>query len=227
MFISRLKSQWLSALAALLVLTVNAQSSRPSSRMDVVDRVLATVNGEVVTESDVRWELALDPEVDPLDLSLENRRSMLERVIDQRILIQEASKVPQNPPTDEQVQQYIRSTFIERFASAEAFRARIRKVGLDMATVRDIVSRRLTLLKYVDFRFRSFVIVQPDEIERYYNEVALPRMKNRGGNVRSLEEMRSQIETTLAGEKINADLDRFLDEARARAQIVRLAELKQ
>ena len=223
MFILLLKLPWLSTLAALLVLT----SSPPISRLDVVDRVLATVNGEVVTESDVRWELALDPEVEPLDLRLENRRSMLERVIDQRILIQEASKVPQNPPNDEQVQQYIRSTFIERFGSGEAFRARIRKVGLDMATVREIVSRRLTLLKYVDFRFRSFVIVQPDEITRYYNEVALPRMKNRGGNVRSLEEMRSQIETTLAGEKINADLDRFLDEARARAQIVRLAEIKE
>ena len=222
MFISLLKSRWLSALALVLALTCSAMSIP----IDVVDRVLALVNGEVVTESDVRWELALDPEIDPLDLSLENRRTMLERVIDQRILVQEASKIPQNPPTDEQVQQYIRSNFIERFASVEAFRARMRKVGLDITTVREIVSRRLTLLKYVDFRFRSFVIVQPDEIERYYNEVALPRMKNRGGNVRTLDEMRAQIETNLAGEKINAELDRFLDEARARAQIVRLAELK-
>ena len=219
MFTFHLKSRWLSALVALFLVP-------GVSPGDVVDRVLVTVNGEVVTESDIRWEIALDPDIEPLDLSAENRRSMLERVIDQRILIQEASKVPQNPPTDEQIQQYIRNTFIERFASAEAFRTRIRKVGLDLATLREIVGRRLTLLKYVDFRFRSFVIVQPDEIERYYNEVALPRMKNRGGNIRSREEMRSQIENTLAGEKINTELDRFLDEARAQAQIVRLAEIK-
>jgi len=192
----------------------------------LIDRVLATVNGEVVTESDVRWELALDPDVQPLDLSVENRRSMLERIIDQRILFQEATKVPQIPPTDAEIQTYIRTSLLERFGSQDAFRARIRKVGLDFATLREIVTRRLSLLKYIEFRFRSFVIIPPEEIERYYNEVAVPRMKNRGTEMRSLEEMRTQIENTLAGEKINSELDQFLDEARARAQIVRLAEIK-
>ena len=53
--------------------------------------MLATVNGELITESEIAWELALDPEVQPLDLSLEKKRIMLERVIDQRMLAQEAS----------------------------------------------------------------------------------------------------------------------------------------
>ena len=216
MSISHQKSRWLSLFAFVVLLPADG----------IIDRVLATVNGEVVTESDVRWELALDPDVQPLDLSAENRRTMLERVIDQRILFQEATKVPQVPPTDEEIQTYIRTSLVERFGSQEAFRTRIRKVGLDFATIREIVTRRLSLLKYVDFRFRSFVIVPPDEIERYYNEVAVPRMKNRGVEIRTLDEMRTQIENTLAGEKINSELDQFLDGARARAQIVRLAEIK-
>lgn len=216
MSISHLKSRWLSLFAFFAVLSGDG----------LIDRVLATVNGEVVTESDVRWELALDPDVQPLDLSVENRRSMLERIIDQRILFQEATKVPQIPPTDAEIQGYIRTSLVERFGSQEAFRTRIRKVGLDFATLREIVTRRLSLLKYIEFRFRSFVIVPPEEIERYYNEVAVPRMKNRGSEMRSLEEMRTQIENTLAGEKINSELDQFLDEARARAQIVRLVEIK-
>jgi len=216
MSISHLKSRWLSLFALFAVLSGDG----------LIDRVLATVNGEVVTESDVRWELALDPDVQPLDLSVENRRTMLERIIDQRILFQEATKVPQIPPTDAEIQSYIRTSLLERFGSQDAFRARIRKVGLDFATLREIVTKRLSLLKYIEFRFRSFVIIPPEEIERYYNEVAVPRMKNRGTEMRSLEEMRTQIENTLAGEKINSELDQFLDEARARAQIVRLAEIK-
>lgn len=216
MSISHLKSRWLSLFAFFVVLSGDG----------LIDRVLATVNGEVVTESDVRWELALDPDVQPLDLSVENRRTMLERIIDQRILVQEATKVPQIPPNDAEIQGYIRTSLVERFGSQEAFRARIRKVGLDFATLREIVTRRLSLMKYIEFRFRSFVIIPPEEIERYYNEVAVPRMKNRGNETRSLEEMRTQIENTLAGEKINSELDQFLDEARARAQIVRLAEIK-
>ena len=216
MSISHLKLRWLSLFAVFAVLGGDG----------LIDRVLATVNGEVVTESDVRWELALDPDVQPLELSVENRRTMLERIIDQRILVQEATKVPQIPPTDAEIQSYIRTSLLERFGSQDAFRARIRKVGLDFATLREIVTKRLSLLKYIEFRFRSFVIIPPEEIERYYNEVAVPRMKNRGTEMRSLEEMRTQIENTLAGEKINSELDQFLDEARARAQIVRLAEIK-
>jgi len=192
----------------------------------VVDRMLATVNGELITESDVCWELALDPDLQPLDLSAENKRLMLERIIDQRILSQEAAKIPQNAPTDAQIREYRNRELVARFGSQEALLARTRAVGLDATTLREIISRRLVLLKYIDFRFRSFVLVQPDEIDRHYREVALPRMKNRGGNIRSLDEMRSEIEAQLSEEKINGELDRFLDEARDQAQIVRLAELK-
>jgi hypothetical protein len=188
--------------------------------------MLATVNGELITESDVCWELALDPDLQPLNLSAENKRLMLERVIDQRILGQEAAKIPQNAPTDAQIRDYRNRELVARFGSQEALLARTRAVGLDAATLREIISKRLVLLKYIDFRFRSFVLVQPDEIERYYREVALPRMKNRGGNIRSLEEMRGEIEKLLSEEKINGELDRFLDEARDKAQIVRLTEIK-
>lgn len=192
----------------------------------VVDRMLATVNGELITESDVCWELALDPDLQPLVLSAEHKRLMLERVIDQRILLQEATKIPQNAPTDAQIRDYRNRELVARFGSEETLLARTRTVGLDAATLREIISKRLVLLKYIDFRFRSFVLVQPEEIERHYREVALPRMKNRGGNVRSLDEMRGEIEKLLSDEKINGELDRFLDEARDKAQIVRLSEIK-
>jgi len=193
---------------------------------EIVDRMLATVNGELITESEVSWELALDPELEPLDLSLEKKRLMLERVIDQRMLAQEAAKIPQNAPGDEEIRDYITKELVARFGSQEALLARMRRVGLDQTMLREIVSRRLVLLGYINFRFRSFVFVQPDEVERYYREVAVPRMRNRGGYVRTLDEMRAEIETLLGDERINSELDRFFDEARAQAQIVRLSELK-
>jgi len=188
--------------------------------------MLATVNGELITESEIAWELALDPEVEPLDLSLEKKRIMLERVIDQRMLAQEAAKIPQNAPDDEAITDYITNDLVARFGSQEALFARMRRVGLDQTMLREIVTRRLLLIGYIDFRFRSFAFVQPDEVERYYREVAGPRMRNRGGYVRTLDEMRAEIEKLLADERINAELDRFLDEARAQAQIARLNELK-
>jgi hypothetical protein len=211
----------LSALFSLIVLFVFAWHAASA---EITDRMLATVNGQLITESDVLWALALDPELQPLDLSLENRKAMLERLIDVKILDQEAEKIPQNEPSDGEITNYINNELIKRFGSEAAFRERLQKVGLEQAALREIARHRIEILKYVDFRFRAFVFVKPEEIERYYREVALPRMRNRGGNVRTLDEMRAEIEAILADEKVNAELDRFFDETRQQAQIVRLAK---
>lgn len=195
------------------------------ARAEITDRMLAIVNGKLITESEVIWALALDPGLQPLDLSPENKRLMLERLIDQRILDSEAEKVPQEPPTEAEITNYINNELIKEFGSEAAFRDRLQKVGLDHASLREIVLHRLEMLKYIDFRFRAFVFLKPEEVERYYREVELPRMRNRGGRVRSLDEMRAQIEATLIEERVNAELDRFLDEARLQAEIIRLPQL--
>jgi hypothetical protein len=191
---------------------------------EITDRMLATVNGELITESDVIWALALDPELQPLDLSLANKKLMLERLIDLKILDQEAKKIPRAEPSQEEIKNYINDELIKRFGSEAAFRARLQTVGLDANSLAEIARHRVEILKYIDFRFRSFVLVRPEEIERYYREVALPRLRNRGGYVRTLEEMREEVEAILAEEKVNAELDRFFDEARLQAQVVRLAQ---
>jgi len=205
------------SLALLCALTL------PATPADITDRMLATVNGQLITESDVLWALALDPELQPLDLSLENKKAMLEQLIDQKMLDLEAEKIPQNEPSEEEISAYINNELIKRFGSEAAFRERLQKVGLEQVELHDIARHRIEILKYVEFRFRSFVLVKPEEIERYYRDVALPRMRNRGGNVRSLEEMRAEIEGLLTNEKVNAELDRFFDETRQQAQVVRLA----
>lgn len=214
-FISRIPCSLLLCLMLLPAVAIGAE---------ILDRMLATVNGELITESEVRWALALDPELEPLSLSPENKRIMLARLMDQKILGQEAAKIPQNPPSEEEITEYIEE-LIRAFPSREVFQARLKRVDLDPTSLRDIARRRIELLKYVDFRFRSFVLIQPEEIERYYNEVLIPRLRNRGMTVRSLEEMQAEIEARLADQRINDELDRFLDEARDAAQIVQLAEI--
>jgi hypothetical protein len=186
--------------------------------------MLVIVNGELITESDVIWALALDPDVQPLDLSVENKRLMLERLIDVRLLDQEAEKTPQNEPTEVEITEYLK-TQIARFGSETIFRARMQRVGLDQASLREIMRHRVEVEKYVRFRFRSFAFVRPEEVERYYHEVELPRLKTSGGAPPLDDKLRERIEAVLENQKANAELDRFFDEARANAQVVRLAQL--
>ena len=79
--------------------------------------------------------------------------------------------------------------------------------------------------KYLDFRFRNFVVINQKELADYYNQVYVPRLKARfpGRIVPSLEQARAEIERTLTEAKIESDTDAFLDTIRERAEIVILS----
>ncbi len=79
--------------------------------------------------------------------------------------------------------------------------------------------------KYLDFRFRNFVLISQKEIADYYQDVYVPRLRRRspGQIMPTLEEAQSEIETTLTEAKIESDTDAFLDTARERAEIVMLS----
>jgi hypothetical protein len=88
----------------------------------------------------------------------------------------------------------------------------------------EILDQRLKMEKYLNFRFRSFVVVSQAEITDYYRDVFVPRVRARspGRVVPTLEEARADIEKTLIEAKIESDTDAFLDTARERAEIVML-----
>jgi peptidyl-prolyl cis-trans isomerase SurA len=194
---------------------------------EVTDRLLVLVNREVITESDVNWALALDPELQPLELSAANRNAMLERLIDQKLLLQEAEKLPRNEPTEEEITDHINQELIVPFGGNEKFLERMKKVGLQQAMLREIVRRRLEILKYVDFRFRSFIFIKPEEIEQYYRDTEIPQAARKGLGAPELnDKLRTEIENKLINARVNSELDRFFDETRTQAQITRLAQLQ-
>ena len=198
-----------------------------AAQSEVTDRLLVLVNRDVITESDVNWALALDPELPTLDLNAENRRAMLERLIDQRLLLQEAEKLPRNEPTEEEITEHINKELIASFGGNAKFLERMKKVGLEQAMLREIVRRRLEILKYVDFRFRSFIFIKPEEIEQYYRDVETPQAARKGLGAPELnEKLRAEIESKLINTRVNSELDRFFDETRAQAQITRLAQVQ-
>lgn len=215
---------WSITLLSAALAAVAPRAAAQGAQSVVTDRLLVIVNREAITESEVLWALALDPELQPLDLSAENRRLMLERLIDQRLLLQEAEKLPRNEPTEEEVTEYIAAEFIAKFGGEARLRERLEKVGLEQAALREVARRRLEILRYIDFRFRSFIFIKPEEIERYYREEVVPSAARQGVGAPPLDDaLRAKIEGALTDRRVNAELDRFFDEVRAQAQVTRLA----
>jgi len=193
----------------------------------VVDKMVATVNGgvrtELITYSDLMWQLALQP-----DTPLDNPRSeelnrALRLLIDQRLILQEAEKLPTIVPTPTEIAD-ARAELAHHFASEPVFRERLQRVGLTSEKLDEIIDQRLRMEKYLDFRFRNFVVISPQEIADYYRDAFVPRFRarNPGRIVPPLEQARSEIEKTLMEAKIESDTDAFLDMLRDRAEIVTL-----
>jgi hypothetical protein len=116
---------------------------------------------------------------------------------------------------------------IKRFPTPAEFQIRVESVGLQPEALRDIVRARVAIDKFLDFRFRAFIIISTIEVEAYYRDVYLPRFRQTqpGSVVPTLDAARERIERILTEEKIAADTDAFLQTARTAAEIVRLAQL--
>jgi len=197
------------------------------SAQQVVDKMVATVNAgvrtELITYSDLLWQLALQPHTLLDNPSSADLNRALRLLIDQRLILQEAEKIPTIVPTPKEVSD-ARDELARNFASPLEFQQRLQRVGLTSEKLDEIVEQRLKMEKYLDFRFRNFVVIGQKEIADYYRDVYTPRVKARlpGRIVPPLEQVRDEIEKTLMEAKIESDTNAFLDTARERAEVVML-----
>jgi hypothetical protein len=147
----------------------------------------------------------------------------LRLLIDQRLILQEAEKIPTIVPTQKEITD-ARDDLARNFTSQVEFQQRLLRVGLTSEKLDDIIEQRLKMEKYLDFRFRNFVVISQKEIADYYRDTYVPRFKVRapGRIVPPLEEVRAEIERTLTEAKIESDTDAFLDTLRERAEVVTL-----
>jgi len=193
----------------------------------VVDKMVATVNAgvktDLITYSDLMWQLALQPRTVLDSPTSEDLNRALRLLIDQRLILQEAEKLPTIVPTQKEVSD-ARDELARNFASQVEFQQRLQRVGLTSEKLDEIVEQRLKIEKYLDFRFRNFVVISQQEIADYYRDTYVPRFRARspGRIVPTLEQSRDEIERSLVEAKIESDTDAFLDTARERAEIVML-----
>jgi hypothetical protein len=220
-----MKISWFSVIAVLCMSLVAVSAIDAQTR---VDRSVATINDgvrtEIITYSDLMWQLALQPGT-PIDPpSKDDLDRALQLLINQRLFALEAERIPRAAPTEDEIKTEIKD-IISHFPSPADFAARLSKVGFSSVTDDDferIVSQRLAIKKYLDFRFRSFIVITPADEEKYYNETFVPDFRKRypGVVVPTLDAKREEIRSTLTEDKVSQQIETFLDEAKRRVEIV-------
>lgn len=214
----------------LVFLLLNAVAG--SNAQTVVDKTVARVSDsfrtELITMSDLMWQIALQPGV-PIDSpSSEDLGRALDTLINQRIFALEAERLPRNPPTETEIRDKVALT-VSYFRSPMEFESRLKTVGF--SSIRDetferMMSRRLAIDKYADFRFRSFVVITADEVNRYYRDVYTPEFRRRspGLLLPTLEEVSEEIRETLIEDRVAERIEEFLEDAKRRIQVEILIE---
>lgn len=202
------------------------QVKEQSTTGKVIDYMVATVNGGLITYSDLLWQLTLEPNTLLDNPKREDLQRALELVIDQRLVFQNAEKLPHIHAGDKEVEGAI-AELIRLFPSQTEFQQRMLRTGLTAERLREIVAERVEIEKYLDFRFRSFAVGTPKEIENYYRDTYVPQFRRRspGAVVPKIEDVRSQIEKQLIENKVGSDLQKYIDTARDGAEIVILKPL--
>ena len=89
----------------------------------------------------------------------------------------------------------------------------MKRVGLTSEHLDAILRDRVAVERYLDFRFRSFVLVSQKEITDRYNQ-QYAALRNSGRIVPTLEQARDRIENELREEKIESQIDNFVDTLR-------------
>lgn len=206
----------------LLLLTAPGSLLTEARAQTVVDKMVASVtNGsratpDLITYSDLVWQLALEPARPVVERpSSADLNQALRKLEDQLLILQEARKLP-IANTDQARQEFEdavkkkRDELAQAFGSAAILQERMARVGLTSEQLDAILRDRVTVERYLDFRFRAFVLISQKEItDRYNKEYA--SLRNSGKIVPTLEQARSRIEQELTEEKIASEIDTFVD----------------
>jgi hypothetical protein len=194
------------------MIIVTATASRAQ---EVIDRIVARVESDVILLSDVqalsRYQLLVDGKSEP-------DAQILDRLIDQWIVRTEADTAQFPPSSDAQVKEVL-DRLRKSFASPEEYESRKKQSGLSDEEILRLMATQLYLSNYLESRFRPSVQVAPKDIEDFYQNNLVPRAKARGQEPPSLDAARNAIQEALVQRGINEEADRWLKESRSRLNV--------
>jgi len=196
------------------ILWVMLASAAPGA--EVIDRIAVIVGRHVIKTSDIARDLRLTDFLnrEPLELSAEAKKNSAERLIDQEIIRQEIVTGGYRRPTDEDAESFEKQLVRDRFhGSAAQASAALAKYGLTEPQLRAQLLWQLTVLRFIDQRFRAGVLVTDEDIQSYYEQ------HHRELGTDSIEALKPKIRSTLEGDRINDLFNAWLAHERKTTRI--------
>ena len=181
----------------------------------VVDRIVARIEGDIILQSQVSELGALQRLIDG---RAESDDKLLGELIEQWVVQTEASAGHFPQPAQSEVDRELQR-LQDSFGSSEKYAARLKELGLTPDQVRRLLSRQIYVERYVDYKFRPSVQIEPADIDAYYKNELLPELAKKNQPAPARSAVDDQIREVLAQRQISDLTGKWLDDTKSRLKI--------
>jgi len=200
----------------------------PTEKGEVLDRVVAIVNGDLVLESDIDEEIRFEriqPYRVPPSGETERDRA-LNRLIDRRLILQQQRGLAVTPISDAALDAGIKDLRNDMAVCAggacktdEQWKHMLAGRGFTPEELRERWRIRMQVLAFIEQRFRSGIRISDAEISKFYTEYMLPEYKRRDATAPPLESVSDRIEEILLQQKVSELLNEWLKSLREQGSV--------
>ncbi len=203
-----------------------AHNISASENGQVLDRLIAVVNGDVILESDIDEERRFE-EVQPYRTIAESTRAkLIERLVDRTLILQQAALQPEDTVTDKELDAQLatlRKDIPEckqsQCETDEGWKNYLARHGFTVEEFSKRWRQRMQLLRFIEVRFRNGIKVKDEEIQEYYEKTMLPEYAKRHVTPPQLETIKRRIEEVLLQQQVSALLQDWLKSLRAQGSV--------
>jgi len=196
--------RWLVANLVLLVAM--------SGGAETLDRIAVTVGRHVISQHDILQDLRIAAFIDGKapDFSADQKRKAAERLVDQYLVLEDATETRVPPPPAADVAGLL-TPIKARYTSDQEYRTALAQAQVGEAELSAQLLAGLRMLRYTDLRFRPEVQLSEETLRAYYNKMKPPQ---------TFEASLGDIEKLLTDQQTMQALDRWLEMARSEIAIV-------
>jgi hypothetical protein len=191
---------------------------------ELLDRMVASVNGHVVLQSEWEDELRYESFMAGRQiesLSSANGKAALDRLIDQELIVEQMRASEIKPPAAEEISQNleeIKADYI-RDKNAEKWNTVLSEYELTENDIRNHIALELTQLRLIDARLRPSIQIDAPAVADYYRGQFLPELTRSGAKQVTLQQATPKIREILTQQQMNRMLASWLEGLRSQAQI--------
>jgi len=192
------------------------------AQAELIDRVVATVNGRPVLESDVdetvRYEALVEGK--PLDrINGSDVQSTIDRLIDQELLRQQmGTMAPELSRQD--IEAKVDEIRKQHSASAEQWQQRLTAYGINEQIFATRLENQLRTMAFLENRLRPSIVIDRPAVETYYRDTFLPQLRKAGATQDPpLTDVQPQIREILTQQRIDEMLVTWLHNLRQQSAL--------